>query len=69
MRRSLTLSSLKSFTTEQNALAQSRTAHGRKKERHDVSPSEYVIRNILNYSKALVMMKTNETGNVGMVMN
>jgi len=33
------------------------------------SPSEYVIRNILNYSKALAVLKTEQTGTINMVMN
>jgi hypothetical protein len=33
------------------------------------SPSEYVIRNILNYSKALAVLKTERTGIINMVMN
>lgn len=34
-----------------------------------VSPSESVIRNILNYSKALSVIKTKETGIFNLVMN
>jgi hypothetical protein len=34
-----------------------------------VSPSESVIRNILNYSKALTVLKTTETGYINLVMN
>jgi hypothetical protein len=34
-----------------------------------VSPSESVIRNLLNYSKALAVLKTTETGYINMVMN
>ena len=34
-----------------------------------VSPGESVIRNLLNYSKALTVLKTTETGYIHMVMN
>ena len=34
-----------------------------------VSPGESVIRNLLNYSKALAVLKTTETGYINMVMN
>lgn len=34
-----------------------------------VSPSEYVIRNILNYSKSLSTCKTQQTGTMFLVMN
>jgi hypothetical protein len=37
--------------------------------KNGVSPSEYVIRNILNYSKALAVLKTEEIGMVNRVMN
>jgi hypothetical protein len=35
----------------------------------EVSPSESVIRNLLNYSKALTVLQTNDTGFIHMVMN
>ncbi|MCF8298947.1 MAG: hypothetical protein K9J13_15470 [Saprospiraceae bacterium] len=35
----------------------------------DLAPSDFVIRNILNYSKALEMLKTAATGNVGLILN
>jgi hypothetical protein len=41
---------------------------GKEKE-HMVSPSESVIRNILNYSKTLTVIKTKETGILNLVMN
>jgi len=37
--------------------------------REDVSPGETVIRNLLNYSKALAVVKTPETGYIHMLMN
>ena len=33
------------------------------------SPSESVIRNLLNYSKALAVLKTENTGYLNLVMN
>ena len=39
------------------------------RRRNAVSPSESVIRNLLNYSKALAVLKTNETGYINLVMN
>jgi hypothetical protein len=38
-------------------------------ERNGISPSEQVIRNILNYSAALAVLKTRETGFINLVMN
>jgi hypothetical protein len=40
-----------------------------KKVKTGIAPSEYVIRNILNYSKALAVLKTEEIGQVNRVMN
>lgn len=41
----------------------------RRKIRRSGSPCESVIRNLLNYSKALAVLKSNETGYIHMVMN
>jgi hypothetical protein len=41
----------------------------KRRRRREVSPSESVIRNLLNYSKALAVLKTNETGYINLVMN
>jgi len=41
----------------------------RRRSRKVVSPSESVIRNLLNYSKALTVLNTTETGYIHMVMN
>jgi hypothetical protein len=41
----------------------------KKRRRKVVSPSESVIRNLLNYSKALTVLKTAETGYINLVMN
>jgi hypothetical protein len=40
-----------------------------RQRRKVVSPSESVIRNILNYSKALAVLKTTDTGYINLVMN
>lgn len=39
------------------------------KNNKNVSPREYVIRNILNYSKSLSTCKTRQTGPMLLVMN
>ncbi|MEI6456705.1 MAG: hypothetical protein WCO93_10500 [bacterium] len=41
----------------------------KRRKRHEMSPSESVIRNILNYSKALSVFSTPETGIINLVMN
>ena len=41
----------------------------KRRRRKVVSPSESVIRNLLNYSKALTVLNTTETGYIHMVMN
>jgi hypothetical protein len=70
MRKSLTLSSLTPFSSGSKCGSFTRKySSGKKKEKRDVSPSEYVIRNILNYSLALNVFKTEEAGIVKMVMN
>ncbi len=38
-------------------------------DKMDVSPSDFVIKNILNYSKALEMLKSASTGNIGLILN
>jgi hypothetical protein len=40
-----------------------------KRRRKAVSPGEMVIRNLLNYSKALAVLKTSENGYINLVMN
>jgi hypothetical protein len=40
-----------------------------RKDPKEVSPSDSVIRNILNYSKALAILKTHDTGIIRLVMN
>jgi len=70
MRKSITLSSLTPFSPGSKTGSYTRRiSSGKRKERRDVSPSESVIRNILNYSMALNVFQTEETGIVRMVMN
>jgi hypothetical protein len=40
-----------------------------RRRRNAVSPSESVIRNLLNYSKALAVVTTPKTGFINLVMN
>jgi len=70
MKKTLTLYSLPSLSSNYKSGARTRKHQLRKKmERNGVSPSEQVIRNLLNYSSALAVLKTRETGFVNLVMN
>ena len=70
MRRHLTLKSLASVESNRKSVtADPKAFPDKKSERHDVSPREFVIRNILNYSLALSVIQTQEAGFVTMVMN
>ena len=70
MRRHLTLNSLTSVPSNRKTVTTDpKPFPKRKSERHDVSPREFVIRNILNYSLALSVFETQEAGFVKMVMN
>ncbi len=42
---------------------------GSRKMSRDLSPSECIIRNILNYSQALQVLKTEKFGIVNLIMN
>ena len=42
---------------------------GSKNRSRDMSPSEFVIRNILNYSQALKVLRTEKFGIVNLIMN
>ncbi len=64
MKRTATFFSL---TSGQSKLDDSSSEAGRR--RKISSPSEFIIRNLLSYSKALSVLKTNETGYVNLVMN
>ncbi len=64
MKRTATFYSLTSFPLKEN----DPSAYKRRRT-GVVSPSESVIRNLLNYSKALAVLKTTETGYINMVMN
>ncbi len=41
----------------------------KRRKRDEMNPSESVIRNILNYSKALSVCATKDTGIINLVMN
>jgi len=41
----------------------------KRRKRNEMHPSESVIRNILNYSKALSVFNTQDTGIINLVMN
>ena len=70
MKKHFTLDSLTSATSNKNtAASHQKEFSNRKSERHDVSPREFVIRNILNYSLALSVIHTKEAGCAKMVMN
>ena len=64
MKRTATFYPVSSFPSRKND-------HPAEKQRfhEDISPGESVIRNLLNYSKALAVFKTPETGYIHMVMN
>jgi len=63
MKRHITIFSLNSRSKENGFCPEVR------KNPKEVSPSDSVIRNILNYSKALAVLKTNDTGIIRLVMN
>jgi len=64
MKRTATFYAMTSYQSEMNNLSADT-----RRRRKIVSPSESVIRNLLNYSKALAVLKTTETGYINMVMN
>jgi hypothetical protein len=64
MKRTATFYSLTSLQSKVND-----PSDEKRRRRKIVSPSESVIRNLLNYSKALAVLKTTETGFIHMVMN
>jgi hypothetical protein len=65
MKRTATFYSL---TPHHSAKVNDFTADNRRRGR-EFSPSESVIRNLLNYSKALKVLKTTENGYINLVMN
>jgi hypothetical protein len=70
MKKTLTLYSRPSLSSKEKSGARTRRHQLRKKmERKGVSPAEQVIRNLLNYSSALVVLKTRETGFMNLIMN
>jgi hypothetical protein len=64
MKRTATIYALTPFSSKVND-----PSTDRRRRRKEVSPSESVIRNLLNYSKALAVLKTNDTGIINLVMN
>ena len=64
MKRTATFYSLTSLQSKVND-----PSDDKRRRRKVVSPSESVIRNLLNYSKALTVLKTTETGYINLVMN
>jgi hypothetical protein len=70
MRRHLTMNHLTSVPSNKKSVKRDPAAFPQKKsERHDVSPREFVIRNILNYSLALSVIQSQEAGIINLVMN
>jgi len=64
MKRTATFYSMTSFPSKGNE-----SSPENRRRRKVVSPSESVIRNLLNYSKALTVLSTAETGYINLVMN
>jgi hypothetical protein len=64
MKRTATFYSLTSYPSKANEVPSDN-----RRRRKVVSPSESVIRNLLNYSKALTVLSTAETGYINLVMN
>jgi hypothetical protein len=64
MKRTATFYSLTSSPSKSNEVPSDN-----RRRRKVVSPSESVIRNLLNYSKALTVLSTAETGYINLVMN
>ncbi len=52
-----------------NSVSDGRSDPDDQKNNKSVSPREFVIRNILNYSKSLFILKTRQTGIINLVMN
>ena len=65
MKRHTTLYSLNSTKMEQ----ENSFSTDLRKNSPTVSPSDTVIRNLINYSKSLVILKTLDTGIIRLVMN
>ena len=64
MKRNATISSFYNAVQEKSTPGK---MPGRKRER--TSPCESAIRNLLNYSKALSILETRDTGTLNLVMN
>jgi len=65
MKRNATIYSFNSVLQEKSTPGKT---PGRKREKSS-SPCESAIRNLLNYSKALSVLETRETGTLNLVMN
>jgi len=63
MKRQATIYSLNSRSKENGF------SYKLRKSSKEVSPSDSVIRNILNYSKALTVLATHDAGIIRLVMN
>ncbi len=66
MRKPVTLCSLTSSVSSQKKGSMNRK---KLKPKSGVSPSEYVLRNIFNYSRALVVFHLPDAAPVSMLMN
>jgi len=64
MKRHATLYSLNLKMSKENSFS-----YESRKSSKKVSPSDSVIRNILNYSKSLTVLNTHDTGIIRLVMN
>lgn len=64
MKRHATFFSLNSKIQKENCFSDEL-----RKNHKEVSPSDSVIRNILNYSQALIILKTHNSGIIKLVMN
>jgi hypothetical protein len=64
MKRYATFYSLNPDASKENSFS-----NDFRKNRKKASPSDSVIRNILNYSKALTILNTHDSGIIRLVMN
>jgi len=70
MRKPLTLCNKSSLSEPETSFRNNKSPfRATKMKRNSVSPGEIVIRNLMNYSKALSVLNTKETGIVNVVMN
>jgi hypothetical protein len=62
-------STLCSYHSSSHPRKTRRKAMVAKSDRYGESPSEYIVRNILNYSRALAVLKPEDSGLFRMLMN